>query len=68
MQMEGTKLYKTTMKILKREGFKGFYKGIGGPITSVPALNAVVFSSYETTRKYFEVQGRDGYVESKFPP
>lgn len=56
---------KTTLRIIRKEGFLGFYKGIGGPISSVPALNAIVFSSYETTRKCFEASGRNGYFGSK---
>lgn len=61
MQMEHKSLLKTTTSILKREGPQAFYKGIGGPLASVPLLNAIVFSSYEISKRIFEHEGKIGY-------
>lgn len=62
MQMEHKPLLKTVTSIMKKEGPLAYYKGIGGPLASVPLLNALVFSSYEISRKSFEQQGKVGYL------
>jgi Mitochondrial carrier protein len=65
MQVDHTKLVKTVSSIIKNEGFSGFYKGILGPICSVPALNSLVFASYSLSKKFLEAHGHDGYEASK---
>jgi len=62
--MENKGIVRTTLGILNKEGPLAFYKGLGGPLASVPALNAIVFCSYETSRKYFEATGNTGYLHS----
>lgn len=64
--MDHTGVIQTTRRIMFREGPHAFYKGIGGPLASVPILNAIVFTSYETSRKLFEKQGKTGYFYSIF--
>lgn len=36
MQMENTGIFQTVRTLLTKEGPKGFYKGIGGPILAIP--------------------------------
>jgi len=35
------------MRTLQREGVRGLYKGMSGPLATVPLLNAVVFAAYQ---------------------
>lgn len=43
----------------RREGFRALYKGMSGPMATVPLINALVFSSYEQGRRYLG-RGREG--------
>ena len=60
MQVDNTSLLKTAMDTFKKEGFFAYYKGVHAPLASVPFLNAIVFSSYEITRKSLEAHGMTG--------
>jgi len=33
------------------EGFKGFYKGMGSPLITIPLVNSIVFASYEFAKR-----------------
>ena len=35
-----------TLKTMEKEGITGLYRGIVSPMTTIPLVNAVVFSSY----------------------
>jgi len=35
------------VRTLQREGIRGLYKGMSGPLATVPLLNAVVFAAYQ---------------------
>jgi solute carrier family 25 (mitochondrial carnitine/acylcarnitine transporter), member 20/29 len=48
-------LIETIKKTMLHEGPKGFYKGIGAPMISIPLINSVVFSTYELSRKFFQI-------------
>ena len=38
------------------EGFKGFYKGMGSPLITIPIVNSIVFASYEFAKRMMGVQ------------
>ncbi|KAF0691773.1 Aste57867_17044 [Aphanomyces stellatus] len=40
------------MQTIRKEGFFGLYKGMVSPMTTVPLVNAVVFSAYENAKSY----------------
>lgn len=52
MQMTETRLTTCIRSIISKEGLGSFYKGVYSPLYSVPAINAVVFGAYETSRRY----------------
>ena len=42
-----------TLQTIRKEGFIGLYKGMVSPMTTVPLVNAVVFSTYESAKSFF---------------
>jgi hypothetical protein len=38
------------------EGFRGFYKGMGSPLITIPAVNSIVFASYELAKRMMGVR------------
>ena len=46
----------------KLEGFKGFYKGMGSPIVTVPLINSIVYASYEFCKKLMHVTSEQGFT------
>jgi hypothetical protein len=44
---------------LKNEGFFGFFKGMSSPITMLPFVNAVMFTSYEFCKKSMGVKNEE---------
>ncbi len=46
----GLRVFETVRNLFLKEGLVGFYRGIPGPIVSLPIVNAVVFSTYTLTR------------------
>ncbi|KAM3134457.1 hypothetical protein pb186bvf_013423 [Paramecium bursaria] len=51
MQMSNDSSIQVVKQVLRQEGIFAFYKGMMFPLTSVPLLNAVVFSTYEFWRR-----------------
>jgi hypothetical protein len=49
-------LQKIVREIYGREGFHGFYKGMGSPLTTIPLVNSIVFASYEFAKRMMGVQ------------
>lgn len=49
------------VRTVRNEGFRALYKGMSGPLTTVPLINALVFSSYEQGKRYL---GRRGYADA----
>jgi solute carrier family 25 carnitine/acylcarnitine transporter 20/29 len=43
------------MRTFRNEGFLALYKGMSGPIITVPLINAVVFAVYEQGLNYFRL-------------
>ena len=41
------------------EGFRGFYKGMGSPLITIPAVNSIVFASYEMAKRMMGVKMGD---------
>lgn len=37
------------------EGFRGFYKGMGSPLITIPLVNSIVFASYELAKRLMGV-------------
>jgi solute carrier family 25 carnitine/acylcarnitine transporter 20/29 len=37
------------------EGFRGFYKGMGSPLMTIPLVNSIVFASYEFAKRLMGV-------------
>eukprot|EP00455_Lapot_gusevi_P031054 TRINITY_DN3352_c0_g1_i3.p1 TRINITY_DN3352_c0_g1~~TRINITY_DN3352_c0_g1_i3.p1 ORF type:complete len:387 (+),score=61.16 TRINITY_DN3352_c0_g1_i3:77-1162(+) len=48
-----------TLKTLRREGFFALYRGMGGPMVTVPAVNAIVFASYESGKRFLQRSAPD---------
>ena len=40
----------------KHEGLRGFYKGMGSPLITIPLVNSIVFASYEFAKRMMGVQ------------
>ena len=55
MQMNHEGIIATFNTIMKIDGPLGFFKGIGAPLVSVPLINSIVFSSYELSKKFFQI-------------
>lgn len=47
-------VFYTISNIFTKEGLFGFYKGMLFPLTSVPVINAVVFSVYEFSKRLMQ--------------
>ncbi len=48
------------MRTIQHEGISGLFKGMSGPLLTVPAINAVVFAAYEQgVRFIMHKQGKD---------
>lgn len=41
---------------LMEEGIRGLYRGMSSPLTSIPLVNAIVFASYEQSKKWVSQQ------------
>jgi hypothetical protein len=39
-----------------KEGLRGFYKGMGSPLVTIPLVNSIVFASYELAKRGMGVQ------------
>jgi solute carrier family 25 carnitine/acylcarnitine transporter 20/29 len=37
---------------IRNEGFFALFKGMGSPLLTVPIVNAIVFASYEGSKRY----------------
>ncbi len=48
-------LQKIIEETYKREGFRGFYKGMGSPLMTIPLVNSIVFASYEAAKRMMGV-------------
>lgn len=58
--MESTGLFSTIKSIYKLDGLRGYYRGVAGPLVSVPAINSIIFASYELSKRALEIiRGRD---------
>ncbi|KAH9088266.1 hypothetical protein LEN26_019577 [Aphanomyces euteiches] len=44
------------MQTVRKEGFLGLYKGMMSPMTTVPLVNAIVFSAYEHAKTFLLVR------------
>ena len=53
---EGVRTFELTLKIL------GFYKGFCPPLATGPFINAVVFMSFEFSRRQLGVKTTDDYT------
>ena len=49
--MNGFKAFKS---LIKESGLLGVYRGIQGPVATIPLVNAVIFSSYQLSKKQLE--------------
>jgi hypothetical protein len=38
------------------EGLRGFYKGMGSPLITIPIVNSIVFASYESAKRMMGVE------------
>jgi Mitochondrial carrier protein len=48
--MDNGWLLQTVRKIYVNEGLAGFYKGLAAPLASIPALNSIIFASFEISK------------------
>jgi hypothetical protein len=49
-------LRQTVSEFYQYEGFRGFYKGMGSPLITIPIVNSIVFASYELAKRMMGVQ------------
>ena len=49
-------LRKIIMETYHHEGARGFYKGMGSPLITIPLVNSIVFASYEFAKRMMGVQ------------
>lgn len=49
-------LTETVKETYIHEGMRGFYKGMGSPLITIPIVNSVVFASYEFAKRMMGVQ------------
>jgi solute carrier family 25 carnitine/acylcarnitine transporter 20/29 len=53
MQMDprpASSLSKIFRETYVHEGLRGFYKGMGSPLITIPLVNSIVFASYELAK------------------
>ena len=55
-------LFQVISNTIKLEGFKGFYKGMGPPLVTVPLINSIVFASYEFSKRQLGVVSDDDFT------
>lgn len=55
IQMDNTHLMHTVRNIWINEGMRGYYKGLAAPLASVPALNAIIFASFELSKRAIQI-------------
>ncbi len=59
MQMErraNVSLRRIINETYVHEGFRGFYKGMGSPLITIPLVNSIVFASYEFAKRMMGVK------------
>lgn len=47
---------------LTKEGFRGFYKGMGPPFCTVPLINSIIFASYEFSKRLMGVRSEKDFT------
>ncbi len=52
--MDNTRFFATVKNIWANEGLTGYYKGVSGPLASVPFLNAIIFATFEVSKKFLQ--------------
>jgi solute carrier family 25 carnitine/acylcarnitine transporter 20/29 len=50
------------MNTLRREGIRGFYKGMGPPLMTVPFINSIIFASYEFCKRGLGVENDNDFT------
>ena len=65
MQTDKTSLFRTYRNLVTREGSLALYKGMGGPLATIPIINSIIFSTYQISRTYFDKQGKTGLEYGK---
>jgi hypothetical protein len=48
-------LRETIKETYMHEGVRGFYKGMGSPLITIPLVNSIVFASYELAKRFMGV-------------
>ena len=55
VRMQSTAIKQSVVNIIvntyRHEGPRGFYKGIGPPLVTVPFINSIIFASYEFCKR-----------------
>ena len=55
IQMDNSKFFPTVRNIYLHEGLGGYYKGASAPLVCVPLVNAIIFATYEVTKKALQI-------------
>lgn len=50
------------VKTISGEGFKGFFKGMGPPLFTVPLINSIIFASYEFCKRTLNVKNEKDFT------
>jgi len=52
-------LFDCIAQTIRKEGFFGLYKGMGSPLATVPVINAVVFASYGSAKRFLTEENKE---------
>jgi hypothetical protein len=55
-------LKQVLIKTYKTEGIRGFYKGMGPPLITIPLINSIVFASYELMKRLLGASPETGFT------
>lgn len=66
MQIDRRSFLNSAVRIIEKEGNLAFYKGVGGPLISMPLVNSIIFCSYQLTKGLLEEHGRNSLTDGIF--
>ena len=65
MQMQpGITMTSVMKRTITKEGFFGFFKGMGPPFCTVPIVNSIIFASYEFSKRMMNVKSEADFTFS----
>lgn len=62
---KGVRMRTVMSETFLNEGPLAFYKGVGGPLITVPLINSIIFASYEFYKNLIGVQSETDFTFSQ---